>query len=158
MEQYYKTLYNFQKLDADNITKFNKYINVKLSDEEKNNIEGPASVYECTIALKSMKDNKSLGSDGITTEFYKIFWNDVKSYYVKSLNYSFENGNMTAMQKQGLISLLPKKNNKQSNLNNWRPLTLSNTYYKVITNTISNRVKKYITKIIEQSQTGFIKG
>ena len=35
LEQYYKTLYNFQELDADNITKFNKYINVKLSDEEK---------------------------------------------------------------------------------------------------------------------------
>ena len=46
-------------------------INVKLSDEEKNNIEGPASEYECTIALKSMKNNKSPGSDGITTEFYK---------------------------------------------------------------------------------------
>ena len=30
LEQYYKTLYNFQELDADNITKFNKYINVKL--------------------------------------------------------------------------------------------------------------------------------
>ena len=40
LEQYYKTLYNFQELDADNITKFNKYINVKLSDEKKN-IEGP---------------------------------------------------------------------------------------------------------------------
>ena len=77
LEQYYKTLYNFQELDADNITKFNKYINVKLSDEENNNIEGPASEYECTIALKSMKNNKSPGSDGITTEFYKILWNDV---------------------------------------------------------------------------------
>ena len=30
LEQYYKTLYNFQELDADNITKFDKYINVKL--------------------------------------------------------------------------------------------------------------------------------
>ena len=73
MEQYYKTLYKFQELDADNITKFNKYINVKLSNEEKNNIEGPTSEYECTIALKGMKNNKSPGSDGITTEFYKIF-------------------------------------------------------------------------------------
>ena len=66
---------------------------------------------------------------------------------------------MTTMQKQGLISLLPKKkNNKLSNLNNWRPLTLLNTDYKIITKSISNRIKIYITKIIEQSQTGFIKG
>ena len=33
-----------------------------------------------------------------------------------------------------------------------------NTDYKIITKTISNRIKKYITIIIEQSQTGFIKG
>ena len=66
---------------------------------------------------------------------------------------------MTAMQKQGLISLLPKKNNELSNLNNWRPLTLMNTDYKIITKTISNRIKKKnMTKIIKQSQTGFIKG
>ena len=50
-----------------------KYINVTLSDEEKNNIEGSASEYECTIALKGMKNNKSPGSNGITTEFYEIF-------------------------------------------------------------------------------------
>ena len=65
---------------------------------------------------------------------------------------------MTVMQKQGLISLLPKKNNDLGNLNNWRPLTLLNTDYKIVTKTISNRIKKYISNIIENSQTGFIKG
>ena len=89
-----------------------------------------------------MKNNKSPGSDGITTEFYKIFWIEIKSYYVKSLNYSFEIGDMTIMPKQGLISLLPKKNNDLGNLNNWRPLTLLNTDYKIVTKTISNRIKK----------------
>ena len=105
-----------------------------------------------------MQNNKRPGSDGITTEFYKVFWSDIKSYYVKSLNYSFENGDMTVMQKQGLISLLPKNNNDLGNLNNWRPLTLLNTDYKLVTKTISNRIKKYISHIIENSQTGFIKG
>ena len=65
---------------------------------------------------------------------------------------------MTVMQKQGLISLLSKKNNDLGNLNNWRPLTLLNTDYKIVTKTISNRIKKYISHIIENSQTGFIKG
>ena len=31
-----------------------------------------------------MKNQKSPGSDGITTEFYKMFWNDIKEYYIKS--------------------------------------------------------------------------
>ena len=104
-----------------------------------------------------MKNNKSPGSDGISTEFYKIFWSEIKSY-LSSLNYSFEIEDLTVMQKQGLISLLPKKNNDLGNLNNWRPLTLLNTDYKIVTKTISNRIKKYISNIIENSQTGFIKG
>ena len=60
--------------------------------KKKNNIEGPASEYDCTIALNGMKNNRSLGSNELTTEFYKIFWNDVKSYYVKSLNYFLKKG------------------------------------------------------------------
>ena len=107
--------------------------NTKLTSDEKNSIEGPVTEYECASALKAMKNNKSPGSDGITTEFYKIFWSKIKSYYVKSLNYSFEIEDMTVMQKQGLISLLPKKNNDLGNLNNWRPLTLLNTDYKIVT-------------------------
>ena len=94
--------------------------------------------YECASALKAMKNNKSPGSDGITTEFYKIFWSEIKSYYVKSLNYSFEIGDMTVMQKQGLISLLPKKNNDLGNLNNWRLLKT----YSAISNAHLFRVCK----------------
>ena len=74
-----------------------------------------------------MQNNKSPDSDGITTEFYKIFWNDIKSFYIKSLNYSFENGSLKTLQKQGIISLLPKKEKKLDNLKNWRLLTLLNT-------------------------------
>ena len=133
LESYYKQLYKYQKIDTKNIEQFNKNINKKLTEDEKNSIKGPVSEYECASALKAMQNNKSPGSDGITTEFYKIFWSDIKSYYVKSLNYSFENGDMTVMQKQGLISLLPKKNNDLGNLNNWRPLTLLNTDYKIVT-------------------------
>ena len=45
------------------------------------------------------------------------------------------------MQNEGLISLLPKKNNDLGNLNNWRPLTLLNTDYKIETKAISNWIK-----------------
>ena len=82
---------------------------MKLNDEERLSIEGHITEYECACALREMNNNKSPGSDGITTEFYKIFWNDLKSNYVKSMNYSFDAGSLTTLQKQGIISLLPKK-------------------------------------------------
>ena len=105
-----------------------------------------------------MKNSKSPGSDGITVEFYKMFWPILKKHYVNSINYSFETGSLTELQKQSIITLLPKQNKDITNLDNWRPISLLNVDYKIATKTIANRVKSVITKIINNSQTGFIKG
>ena len=50
--------------------------------------------------------NKSPGSDSITVEFYKAFWDILKMHYVKSVNFSFQNQSLTELQKQGLITLI----------------------------------------------------
>ena len=81
---------------------------------------------ECFKALKEMKNDKSPGSDGITVEFYKTFWDDRNQYLIDSLNFSV-NRNLTDFQKQCIISLIPKS------LFNWRPVTLLNVDYKIAT-------------------------
>ena len=75
-----------------------KNLTVKLTDEERISIKGYVTEYECACALKSINNNKSPGSDGITTEFYQMFWNDLKSFYIKPLNYFFKNGSVTTLQ------------------------------------------------------------
>ena len=105
-----------------------------------------------------MKNYKSPGSDGITTEFYKIFWQDIKTYFVNSINYSFEHHSLTDLQKQGLITLLPKPDKDLTLLSNWRPISLLNVDYKIATKSIANRIKQVLCRIISPSQTGFIKG
>ena len=105
-----------------------------------------------------MQNNISPGSDGITVEFYKIFWNTIKQHYIRSINYSFEAGSLTELQKQSIITLIPKQNNDITILDNWRPISLLNVDYKMAAKVIANRVKDSITKIIDHSQTGFIKG
>ena len=51
-----------------------------LSDEEANNFEGT------TRALKSMKNNKTPGTDGFTSEFFYImFWKHLLYFVVRSL-------------------------------------------------------------------------
>ena len=105
-----------------------------------------------------MKNNKSPGSDGITTEFYKIFWNDIKKFYIDSLNHSYQCGALTELQNQSIISLIPKSDKDTSILENWRPISLLNVDYKIATKTIANRLKKVLPKLIHDSQTGFLKG
>ena len=129
-----------------------------LNDEDKNYCEGLLTEQECKEALFDMKNEKSPGSDGLTVEFYKTFWGILKSHFIKSINYSFEHGSLTVLQRQGLVSLIPKSGNKLDVLSNWRPISLLNIDYKIASKTISNRIKKVLPTIINPCQTGFIKG
>ena len=105
-----------------------------------------------------MKNQKSPGSDGITTEFYKIFWNDINEFYIKSINFSFQNGELTELQKQSIITLLPKSGKDNLLLENWRPISLLNVDYKITAKATANRIKKVLPTLIHETQTGFMKG
>jgi hypothetical protein len=56
-----------------------------------------------------------------------------------------------AMAKSGLHKLI-------INIKNWRPITILNTDYKILTKILSNRLKKVLPKIIHSDQTGFVLG
>ena len=71
--------------------------------------EGVMSVHECELALITMENNKTPGTDGLTPEFYRYSWNLLGSFMVSSFNYAFRNGTLSISQRQGIISLIPKK-------------------------------------------------
>ena len=155
-EIYYKTLYAKRETQNSRYNFFDETM-PKLNQVEKEQCEGIITEAECIKALKEMKNQNSPGSDGITVEFYKLFWNNIKQYYVNSINYSFESGSLTELQKQNIITLIPKENKDTTSLDNWRPISLLNVDYKIATKVIANRIKHIITKIVDNSQTGFIK-
>ena len=157
IQSFYKRLYNKREINGSKYNFFDESIN-KLSDTDQTKCEGLITEAECISALKLMKNQKSPGSDGITVEFYKLFWNNIKEFYVYSINHSFQTGSLTELQKQSIITIIPKQNKDLTTLDNWRPISLLNVDYKKATKAIANRVKQVITKIINNSQTGFIKG
>ncbi|MES9884044.1 MAG: reverse transcriptase domain-containing protein [Sedimenticola sp.] len=157
-KRFYQNLYKKKENIESEINFFPEDYDKKLNEEEKIKCEGVLSEPECFNALKEMNNNKSPGTDGITTEFYKLFWNEIKTYLIKSLNYSLEIGELTVLQKQSVINLIPKKGKDGTNLANWRPISLLNIDYKIATKTIANRIKSVLNNLIDSSQTGFIKG
>ena len=86
------------------------------------------------------KNQKRQSSDGITTEIYKIFWNDIKENYIRYINVSFHNGELKELQKQSIITLLPNDGKDNLLLENWRPISLLNVDYKITAKAISNRI------------------
>ena len=127
----------------------------ELNEDERNSCGGLITEQECEKALKEMKNQKCPGSDGITAEFNILFWKKIKEYYLKSIIFSFQNKELTELQKQG-ITLLPKTGKDISVLENWRPISLLNVDYKKATK--ANRMKNVLPKLIHESQTGFMKG
>ena len=52
------------------------------------------SICVKTISLK-MKNDKTLGNDGLTKEFYETFWNEIKYVFLKSLKQAKEKGQLS---------------------------------------------------------------
>ena len=71
--------------------------------------------------------------------------------------YSFENDTLTQNQKLGILNLLPKKDKDIRHLANWRPVSLLNTDYKIVTKALAIRLQKVIPSIIGHDQVGYIK-
>ena len=107
--------------------------------------------------LKNTAKDKAPGEDGLPSEFYKVFWIDIKSYLIKSYQHSYSTGMLSITQRRGIISLIPKQKDPL-NLKNWRPLSLLNQDYKLLAKLIAERIKPHLKKLINIDQTGFIKG
>ena len=108
--------------------------------------------------IKDMGTEKTPGTDGLPAGFYKVFWNDISAILIRALNYAYETGQLSVTQRRGIIKLIPKKDAEPYFIQNWRPLTLLNSDYKIAAKLIANRLKPSLPDLINYDQTGFIKG
>ena len=62
------------------------------------------------------------------------------------------------LNKKGYYDPFTPKNKNGAKLKNWRPLSLLNVDYKIITKCLSHRIINSLPYILHSDQTGFIKG
>ena len=77
----------------------------KLKEEEKGVCEREITEEELLVALKSMANNKTPGTDGFQADFLKFFWRDLGHFLWRSLTCGFKEGKLSNTQCQGIISL-----------------------------------------------------
>ena len=80
----------------------------QLNEESKAECDKIITEKELHSCLKELKNEKTPGTDGFPSEFYKFFWLDIKELLLDSINYAFEIGQLSIEQKRGLITLIPK--------------------------------------------------
>jgi exonuclease III len=159
---FYKTLYSEKLNNAETKYKdsMNHFLednsNKKLTNIEKSLCEKDITEEEILRSLKGLHNNRTPGTDGFPSEFYKFFWIDIKTFLYNSILYAVENGELSIEQKRGIITLIPKKSKNRLFLKNWSPISLLNTDYKIITKLLANRLKKVLPSIINDEQTGYL--
>ena len=112
---------------------------------------------ECLAALKSMSKGKTPGSDGLPAEFYLTFWDILKEDFVEIVNNCFVEGIMPESLRSALITLLFKKDDPQL-LKNWRPISLLNVDYKILTKVLVNGIKPLMSAVIHMDQCCAVPG
>ena len=160
-ESFYKELYsdtaNLNNEQKEAAKYFKDETLPKLTEDDKKSCEDELTLKEIGEALKQLQNGKSPGSDGFTTDFYKFFWSKIKHTVLESLINAKNTGKLSIDQKRGIINLIPKKDKDPRYIKNWRPISLLNTDYKIITKTLANRIKKVLPKIINPDQVAYLK-
>ncbi len=110
--------------------------------------------------LKKSMANSNLSScpgwDGISYKCLSVLWEYIKVPLVNMTNESFNNGTLSPTLRTGLIKLIPKgKNNNR--VEDWRPISLLPTSYKIISGVVAARLEITLPYIIRRAQKGFLK-
>lgn len=125
-----------------------------LDEIDKTLCEEPLTFNECWKAVKQMQNGKSPGLDGLPAEFYKLFFPLFGDFLVKMYN----EHPLSPSQSHSLITLLSKDPEKAQTIDNWRPISLLNVDYKIMSKALSNRLQKIINRIVHPDQTCAVTG
>ncbi len=127
-----------------------------MSETDKQLCEENISGDELKTIMKSFKKNKSPGNDGITIEFYEKFWDLIEEDFVGCFQDVFKEGLLSTSQRQAIITLLEKPGKDRSLIKNWRPISLLNVDYKIVSKVLATRLKQVLPTVIHSDQSGYI--
>eukprot|EP00965_Chrysotila_dentata_P017140 569119-Pleurochrysis_carterae.AAC.2 len=110
---------------------------------------------EISKTLTFLPKGKAPGPDRIPNEFYATFANKLAPIYSKLYNHIHSTGICPKGFADGLICILYKKGAKED-VRNYRPITLLNTDYKVLTRILAKRARSLATQFVSDGQIGFV--
>lgn len=126
-------------------------IRLRVSEEERRDMDEEIKVEEVRGAIARLGREKSPGPDGLPAEFYQAFKVELAPLLVKVFERIEDEEELPASFRKGIISVLYKKGDEED-IKNYRPITLLNVDYKILTKILAERLAKVLPSIIEQDQ------
>lgn len=104
-----------------------------------------------------MKAYKARGPDGLHAGFFQRFWLIVGDSVVEEVMRAFEKRRVPKYLNETHIVLIPKIQGPEV-FGNYKPISLSNTVYKIITKVIVAKLRPHLERLVSPYQAAFVPG
>lgn len=154
-QRFYEKLFTSSAPAVEKIDDLLTAVNPLVTDEMARVLEKGFTIEEIKRAVFSISADKSPGADGMNALFYQQHWDVVGPLVSKAvldcLNEKAELDEINAT----IVTLIPKVKEPRT-VSDYRPISLCNVLYKVISKVLINRFQPILPKIIHETQSAFV--
>ena len=110
----------------------------------------PFSLDEVKATVWDWDNFKSPGPDGTNFGFIKDFWHELKDEIMRFVSEFHRNGKLSKGINTTFIALIPKVDSPQK-LDDFRPISLVGSLYKILAKLLANRLRMVIGSVISET-------
>ncbi|XP_056847372.1 uncharacterized protein LOC130498048 [Raphanus sativus] len=132
-----------------------RFISGKVSQSDNRLLLEEPSEQEIKKAVFDINPNKAPGPDGMTSKLFQRFWREMGQDIIKLVKDFFATGSFDPLLNQTNICLIPKKK-KPRDMTEFRPISLCNVSYKIISKLLCKRLKRILPRLISETQSAFV--
>lgn len=118
---------------------------------------GSITIFKVKQAAFQLGKTKTPVLDGLNGLFYQCHWDIIQDDLLKLVRDFFSSGVLPSDLNKTIIALIPKNSHPES-LDQFRPISLCNYAYKVISKILANRLKPLLCDLISEEQAAFVSG
>jgi ribonuclease HI len=128
-----------------------------ISQEVNDSLTSEFTAREVELALKQMAPLKAPSPDGMPPLFFQKYWKVVGPEVTQGVLSCLNFGHILNAINHTFITLIPKIKTPEK-ITEFRPISLCNVIYKLISKVIANRLKGILPSIISEAQSAFVPG
>ena len=147
----------FKAGECDSLEECLAVVHPKVSPDMRDMLSSEYSQEEIKAALFQMRPTKAPGPNSMNALFYQKFWHIVGDDVITAVLEFLNNGIMELDVNYTQIVLVPKIKSPEK-ITDYRPISLRNVIYKIISKVLANRLKQILPHLIATTQSAFVPG
>lgn len=126
-----------------------------ITEEQNISLVAPATKEEVKAAVFDINPNKYPGPESMNGFFFQQFWETMSEDIFTMVNNFLSTGKLEDGINKTNICLIPKKLEAKK-LVDFRPISLCNISYKIVSKLLSKRLKSVLPDLITETQAAFV--